>query len=56
MATKYFLKVGDTAYTTGALVEWDGVWWKVVSFEDETYYDGEIVEDIEGKPFTEVKE
>lgn len=48
---KYELQENDIAYTTGAYIRWNGKWWDVVSFEDDTYYDGELVEEVESKPY-----
>lgn len=47
----YFLKQGDVAYATGVFIRWNGKWWEVVNFEDDTYHDGALVEDIENKPY-----
>ena len=51
---KYELKENDTAYATGVFIRWNGKWWEVVSIEDDTYYDGKLVEEVESKkPYIE---
>ena len=52
---KTFLKTGDIAYTTGAFIEWDNESkkWTVTQFEDDTFFDGECVENVEENPYTE---
>ena len=49
---KYELKVGDVAFTTGAHIRWTGKLWEVMGFEDDTFYDGELVNDVEEHPYT----
>jgi len=53
---KYELKENDTAYATGVFIRWNGKWWEVVSIEDDTYYDGKLVEEVESKPYIEWEE
>lgn len=51
---KTFLKTGDIAFTTGAFIVWDSESkkWTVTGFEDDTFFDGMCVEDVEEKPYT----
>ena len=47
------IKEGDTAYTTGAHLVFRGGKWLITGFEDDTYADdGNLIEDIGGKPYT----
>lgn len=50
---KILIKRGDRVYATGVFLRRSGKTWRVVSFEDDTYFDGEYVEDIEGEPYIE---
>lgn len=50
---KYKLKKYDIAYATGVFLRWNGKWWDVERFEDDTYYDGKLVEEVESKPYIE---
>ena len=50
---KYYLQIGDTAYATGVRIRRDEEGFHIVGFEDSTYHDGVIVEDMEGKPYIE---
>ena len=49
------LKDGDIAFTTGAYIRWDNATkcWIVDNFDDDTYYDGELVCDQFGQPYTD---
>ena len=40
---KQYLKKGDRVFTTGAYLLWDGKKWIVDGIEDDTFYDGELV-------------
>lgn len=48
---KTYLKIGDVAFTSGAHIRWDGQDWIVNGFEDDTFYDGELVEDVWDEPY-----
>lgn len=50
---KRYLKEGDSVYATGVFLTRTGKTWGVVSFEDDTYFNGQCVEDIEDKPYVE---
>ena len=50
--SKYNLKNGDRVYSTGVFLEYDGDNFVVVKFDSDTFFDGEVVNDIEQKPFT----
>lgn len=51
--SKYKLKKYDRAYTVGAFIVWMGDHWEIDGFEDDTFYDGESVNDIEScEPYT----
>lgn len=47
------IKDGDRVYATGVFLTRTGKTWGVVSFEDDAYFNGAYVEDIEGKPYIE---
>lgn len=51
MPEKYYLKQGDRVFTTGAYLIWDGKKWILGGLEDDTYYDGELVENDDDKPY-----
>ena len=38
------LNPNSVCFTTGAFIKWDGEKWILNSLEDDTYYDGSIVE------------
>lgn len=48
----YMLKNEDEGFTTGAYIRWDSVnkVWTVVSFEDDSFFDGIEIEAIETNP------
>ena len=48
---RYYLKKGDWVYATGVKLAWDEEKWHVVSFEDDTFYDGEYVQEVENNPY-----
>ena len=51
---KQYLKAGQQCYTIGAYVWWDGKRFQLENLNDDTYYDGELVEfDDNGKPYIE---
>jgi hypothetical protein len=51
---KKFLNEGDTVFATGVYLTWDGEKWVVGEFEDDTFYNGIIVEDVEDNPYVEM--
>ena len=54
--TKTPVPVGEIVYTTGAYLRYDPAvegCYVVVQFEDDTFYDGDLVEDVESAPHTE---
>jgi len=56
MIVKRYLEKGDTAYTTGAYIVYAGDGkWTLGSMEEDTYFDGAIVNNEETKPYIEVK-
>jgi len=60
---KKTLQKGNIVYATGIYLEWNGEWWEVpkpcgdfpydTPFQDDTYHEGNLVNDIENKPYTE---
>ena len=52
---KKYLQEGDIAFTTGAHIQKKGDQWVVVGFEDDTYFEGKYVENVETKPFVETE-
>ncbi len=58
---KYHLLRGDVAYAEGVVLVWMGKGrdegWRIRSFEDDTYYNGRIVQGIEtDNPYIEYEE
>jgi len=53
MAKKY-LQSGDSVFSTGVFLQWNGERFIVEGFEDDTFYDGLLVNfDEEGLPYIE---
>jgi len=48
-----YLENGDMVFATGVFLRYFNGKFEVSSFKDDTYFDGNIVEDIENKPYTE---
>ena len=48
-----FLENGDMVFATGVLLEYFDGKFVVSSFEDDTFFDGRIVEDIENNPYVD---
>jgi len=54
---KYTLKAGEKAYTTGAWIRYEGEGvWSLIGTDDDTFYDGQLVEFNENEPYIETKE
>jgi len=57
------LTKGHIAFATGVYLEWNGDWWNVprlsadfpfgTPFQDDTYHEGNLVNNTEQKPFIE---
>lgn len=53
---KAYLKPGDTFFTTGAFITWDGKRCVMTSAEDKTYFEEDYLDfDDNGRPFVEVE-
>ena len=51
---KNYLKKYDRAFSTGVYLVWDGEKFVTDGFEDDTYFDGDLVNwDEYGKPYVE---
>lgn len=49
---KRYIQEHDRVYATGVFLRRYNGDWIVDGFEDDTYYDGDIVNDMDGTPFT----
>ena len=51
---KRYLNKGDRCFTTGAFIVWDGEKFVLDGIEDDTYYDGELINfDKKDRPYAE---
>jgi len=48
-----YLENGDTIFATGVFLTYLNGKFEVSSFEDDTFFDGNIVEDIENRPYVD---
>ena len=53
---RFFIPVGSYAHTTGAQVVWKGDHWSIIQFDDDTYFNGKLVKDIETEPYIHTEE
>jgi len=49
---KIHIKTGELCYTTGAYIRWNGKCFDLAEIDEDTYYDGQLVDfDDNDKPF-----